>query len=210
MAVQIQFRRGTAASWTSANTVLAEGEMGLETDTSLFKIGDGTTAWNSLAYGGFDGTATLTQIGISSGTDIGAAIADDDKIALYDTSVGANRRADASRVKTYVFNVIDAAGDLLVGTAADTVGRLALGTSGYVLKSNGTSATWSLDPITDAVTTKGDLIAGTAADTVARLGVGTNGQALLADSSTATGLAWGAAGVSGDSDQLVLGAAIFG
>lgn len=50
-----QFRRGTAAGWTSANPVLASGELALETDTSKFKIGDGTTAWNSLAYGGLTG-----------------------------------------------------------------------------------------------------------------------------------------------------------
>jgi hypothetical protein len=51
MAVQIQLRNDTAANWTSANPVLAQGEMGIETDTKKFKIGDGVTAWNSLAYG---------------------------------------------------------------------------------------------------------------------------------------------------------------
>jgi hypothetical protein len=46
---QIQIRRGTAAQWTSANPILASGEFGYETDTGKFKIGDGTTAWNSIA-----------------------------------------------------------------------------------------------------------------------------------------------------------------
>lgn len=55
MAIQIQFRRGTAAEWTSVNPILAEGEMGIETDTNLFKIGNGSTVWNSLAYGGLRG-----------------------------------------------------------------------------------------------------------------------------------------------------------
>ena len=36
---------------------------------------------------------------------------------------------------------IDAKGDLLVGTAADTVGRLAVGTNGYVLTADSTTAT---------------------------------------------------------------------
>lgn len=57
MAVQIQLRRGAAASWTTANPVLADGEMGVESDTDLFKIGDGLTAWNSLSYGGIQGTS---------------------------------------------------------------------------------------------------------------------------------------------------------
>jgi hypothetical protein len=48
---RFQFRRGTAAEWTSANPTLAEGELGVELDTSLYKIGDGTTAWTSLDYG---------------------------------------------------------------------------------------------------------------------------------------------------------------
>ena len=51
MATRIQFRRGTAAEWTAANPVLAQGEMGIELDTLQFKIGDGLTAWNSRAYG---------------------------------------------------------------------------------------------------------------------------------------------------------------
>lgn len=52
MAIQtlIQLRRGTAALWTSTNPTLAAGEAGVETDTGLLKIGNGTSAWNSLAY----------------------------------------------------------------------------------------------------------------------------------------------------------------
>jgi hypothetical protein len=49
--------RKTAAAWTTANTVLLAGEIGLESDTSKIKVGDGTTAWNSLAYGGIKGDA---------------------------------------------------------------------------------------------------------------------------------------------------------
>jgi len=53
---QIQVRRDTAASWTTAQTVagatpiLAQGEIGFETDTGKFKIGDGTTLWGALTY----------------------------------------------------------------------------------------------------------------------------------------------------------------
>jgi len=48
--VQMQQRRDTAAGWTSANPTLLSGEFGVETDTNKVKIGDGSTAWNSLAY----------------------------------------------------------------------------------------------------------------------------------------------------------------
>jgi hypothetical protein len=50
MAVQIQLRNDTAANWTSANPVLAQGEMGVESDTGKVKLGDGSTAWSSLDY----------------------------------------------------------------------------------------------------------------------------------------------------------------
>ena len=43
-------RRDTASNWTSNNTVLLAGEWGVESDTKKFKIGDGSTAWQSLDY----------------------------------------------------------------------------------------------------------------------------------------------------------------
>ena len=73
MAVQIQFRRGTASAWTSANPTLAEGEMGIETDTDQFKIGDGLTAWTSLSYGGVAG---------ASGTNGTNAVYDTDQAVI--------------------------------------------------------------------------------------------------------------------------------
>jgi hypothetical protein len=46
----MQQRRGTASEWTAANTILAAGEIGFESDTSKFKIGNGGTRWNDLPY----------------------------------------------------------------------------------------------------------------------------------------------------------------
>jgi hypothetical protein len=46
---KIQLRRDTTANWTSANPVLSSGELAYDTTTKKFKIGDGTTAWTSLA-----------------------------------------------------------------------------------------------------------------------------------------------------------------
>lgn len=47
---QIKLRRDTAANFTSVNPVLGLGEPAYETDTKKLKIGDGTTAYNSLSY----------------------------------------------------------------------------------------------------------------------------------------------------------------
>jgi len=63
MAVQIQLRNGTAAQWTAANPTLAAGEVGTETDTSKLKIGNGSTAWNSLAYA--SGSGTVSSVAMS-------------------------------------------------------------------------------------------------------------------------------------------------
>ncbi len=43
-------RRDTASNWTSNNPTLLDGELGYETDTKKLKIGDGSTAWQSLDY----------------------------------------------------------------------------------------------------------------------------------------------------------------
>jgi hypothetical protein len=60
MTSRLQNRRDTAANWTSNNPTLAAGEIGLETDTAKYKMGDGTTAWNSLAYAYTAGSAGAT------------------------------------------------------------------------------------------------------------------------------------------------------
>ena len=70
MVVQIQFRRGTASEWSSVNPTLADGEMGIETNTKLFKIGNGTDTWNNLDYGGLRGTEGPTGYTGSIGQQI--------------------------------------------------------------------------------------------------------------------------------------------
>jgi hypothetical protein len=50
MATRMQQRRGTAAQWTAANPILAAGEIGFETDTNKFKMGNGSSTWGNLQY----------------------------------------------------------------------------------------------------------------------------------------------------------------
>ena len=58
-----QFQRGSPDRWAELNPVLRSGEPGVEIGTGLFKIGDGHTPWNSLAY-------YLTQPNIEAIVDI--------------------------------------------------------------------------------------------------------------------------------------------
>ena len=70
---QIQLRRGTAAEWTSANPILGAGEMGVETNTGFFKIGNGSTAWTSLPY---SSPLAPLQINAQTGTTYTFALTD--------------------------------------------------------------------------------------------------------------------------------------
>jgi hypothetical protein len=63
----ITIREGTAAAWTSANPILAQGELGYETDTGKFKLGNAVSTWTALPYGGLNGPQT-TAITKSFGT----------------------------------------------------------------------------------------------------------------------------------------------
>lgn len=46
---KIIFKKGTDAEFAASNPILASGEPGWTTDSKVFKIGDGSTNWNSLA-----------------------------------------------------------------------------------------------------------------------------------------------------------------
>ena len=48
--VRLQIRADTAANWASVNPVLLANELGLESDTKKFKIGNGSSTWGNLAY----------------------------------------------------------------------------------------------------------------------------------------------------------------
>lgn len=87
MADIIQIRRDTAANWSSTNPTLANGEMGLETDTLKAKVGDGSTVWNSLSYW-FGGGSDPVKVKVSSNDSTEGYL--EDKIVVSDGSNSAN------------------------------------------------------------------------------------------------------------------------
>ena len=70
---RILLRRDTSSNWTSGNAVLASGEVGYETNTGKFKIGNGSTAWTSLTYAsvpiGLSVLDDLSDVTITSAAD---------------------------------------------------------------------------------------------------------------------------------------------
>ena len=77
MATRMQQRRGTATQWTSSNEgdgpVLNAGEIGWESDTNKFKIGDGVNNWIDLVYfADVNDTITLSLGSYLQDGDVGA------------------------------------------------------------------------------------------------------------------------------------------
>lgn len=66
----------TAQEWSLYNPVLAKGEIGVESDTNLFKIGDGASSWNNLGYavaeggGGSGGTIVIANPGTATTNEL--------------------------------------------------------------------------------------------------------------------------------------------
>ena len=82
----MQQRRGTATQWTTANPVLAAGEIGFETDTNKFKIGDGTNTWSNLDYFTTIDNALIDIVAgapeaLDTLNELAAALADDPNFA---------------------------------------------------------------------------------------------------------------------------------
>jgi hypothetical protein len=93
MATRMQQRRGTAAQWISTNggagPVLNAGEMGWESDTNKFKIGDGVNNWTSLDY--FSDINSTVNPAFGSSITFEGATANDFETTLAITDPTADR-----------------------------------------------------------------------------------------------------------------------
>jgi hypothetical protein len=130
---QIQVRRGTASQWTSTNPTLAAGEFGFETDTNKLKCGNGSTAWNSLAYINNDGDIT----GVTAGTGLSGGGTSGTVTVAIDTAVTADlTTAQTLTNKTLTDPKINLAFDPQTGTSYTTV----LNDNGQIVTMNNSSA----------------------------------------------------------------------
>jgi hypothetical protein len=155
---QIQVRRGTASQWTSANPTLASGEWGLETDTLKTKIGNGSTAWNSLAYATGSvsisnvtglGTGVSTFLATPSSANLAAALTDETGtgVAVFNDSPTILNPVITQPQATPTFSanaytlVAGDAGDILLASNGATAGTINIPTDASVNFAIGTQIT---------------------------------------------------------------------
>lgn len=140
MPTKIQFRRGTANQWTTANPTLASGEFGVETDTAKVKLGDGTTAWTSLSY--FGNLEALNNVG-----DVTITSASSGEVLQYNGSawvnsaVAINEISDVTITSASNGEVLQYNGSAWVNATLDALPSQT-GNSGYYLTTDGSTASW--------------------------------------------------------------------
>jgi hypothetical protein len=136
--IQLQFRRNTAAIWTSTNPRLADGEMGIETDTGLFKIGKNNLLWTEVPYGGLQGTGSTGPAGTFNGTLSTSIVPDaDNTYTVGATGSGLSSLFVNDRIYLGGGNITaDLSGNFVFTNAAGTVtnggGQGPTGTAGTV------------------------------------------------------------------------------
>lgn len=103
-------KNDSAENWTTKNPVLLKGELGIEIDTNLFKIGNGTSAWAALPYANESAPAETTYQAIPTEgqTDleaiaaaVGAAELHEGDTAICVRNIGT---ADHKSYTAYVYN----------------------------------------------------------------------------------------------------------
>jgi hypothetical protein len=133
----------SAARTSALSGVLAEGMMSYLQDTNSVEVYNGT-AWVSVGGGGGDVTEVQAGVGISVASGTGPI------------PIITNSSTD----------LITTAGDLLYGTAADTVARLGIGTAGQVLKVNSGATAPEWGAAASGVTYSGVAVKKTAAQSI--------------------------------------------
>lgn len=146
MTTQIKLRRDTAINWTTANPVLALGEPGLETDTRKIKYGDGSTAWNLLAYSasgtpGADGASSF-EIAVANGfvgnesawlaSLVGAPGSPGAGVPIGGTTGQVLAKVDGTDFNTEWINQISSATNEITNTDGTDAYSVSVGTNGVI------------------------------------------------------------------------------
>lgn len=105
----LRHRRDVSSAWTSNNPILEEGQLGFETDTVLYKLGDGVTQWNGLPY------AQVAPIPLGDLTDVVVAAPVAGDSLIYDGADWVNDTAPGNQ-QAYQLAASDLTTALTTGT----------------------------------------------------------------------------------------------
>ena len=201
----MQQRRDTAANWTSNNPTLLNGEIGYETDTGYLKIGDGSTAWNSLGY--IDGTKVstypLATVDIANDAITGDKLANDITIANDLTVTGdLTVNGTTTTIDTQTLTVEDKNIELGVVTSptdvtADGGGITLKGATDKTINWVDSTDSWTFSEHIDLASGKEFQIAGTSVLNATTLGSGVVNSSLTSVGTIATGT-WSASTIAVD------------
>ena len=151
MATRMQQRRGTAAQWISTNEgngpILSAGEIGFESNTGKFKIGDGLNHWIDLDY-------FLNETAISgsiSGYVESSLLGQPDGVATLDSNgkLTSEQLPDIAQVSVHA--VADSTARLALSVEPGDIAIQTDNGSTYILTATpaSTSANWSLITVAD-------------------------------------------------------------
>jgi hypothetical protein len=152
MATIQQQKRGTSDRWSALDPVLAAGEIGYETDTIKFKIGDGSTPWSSLSYfsttsgGGGSGTVTSVDLSVPTGLTVsGNPVTTSGTLAISLASGYSIPDTTSQGYWTNAYNWGDHAAAGYQPGDADLTAIAALSANGLLRK---TAGSWGMDSAT--------------------------------------------------------------
>jgi hypothetical protein len=203
MATEIQFKSFTTSEWTTNQgllgnvPILINGEVGYESDTGKFKIGDGTNIWSALSYfqsGAGSSGNSFETISVPSGTSPVADSSTDtltlsagtgititgnsstDTITIASTITDTNTTYDltSTGTSTASINLVPSSGATdsvtITGSGATSISH---STGAITVSSTDTDTTYTLASGTNNGTLKLTPSSGSVQDNIAVTGLGT-------------------------------------
>lgn len=99
---RLQNAYDTAENWNTNNPVLKAGELGIESDTGLHKVGDGTSTWKQLHYAGTDTAAVGALIEAAEDNMYALTPSGDEEDTAVLATVGSPKKGDIAVIKRLI------------------------------------------------------------------------------------------------------------
>lgn len=99
---RLQNAYDSAENWSTNNPVLKAGELGIESDTGLHKVGNGTSAWNDLDYAGTDTSAVNALIEAAEDNMYALTPSGDEDDTAVLATVGSPKKGDIAVIKRLI------------------------------------------------------------------------------------------------------------